>query len=240
VAAHAEAGVEIQINHLPSPTVIRVALSGATGNVGRALSAAIEAADDLELTGQAAPSLGVSLTEVLQRGADVAVDFTTPEAAAAACETSIAAGVPLVLGTTGLSADDLARFGDHAAGHGVQLFHAANFAVGAILMMRFAEEAGRLMEGCEIVELHADTKRDAPSGTALATAARVGGDPPIHSVRLPGLVAHQEVIFGAAGQTLTIRHDTSSREAFVPGALLAVRRIRDLPPGLTVGLETLL
>jgi 4-hydroxy-tetrahydrodipicolinate reductase len=220
--------------------VIRVALSGATGNVGRALAAAIDAADDLELGGQAAPSLGVSLTEVLRRGADVAVDFTIPEAAAAACETSVSAGVPLVLGTTGLSPDDLARHGDQAAGHGVQLFHAANFAVGAILMMRFAEEAGRLMERCEIVELHADTKRDAPSGTALATAARIGGDPPIHSVRLPGLVAHQEVIFGAAGQTLTIRHDTSSREAFVPGVLLAIRRIRSLPPGLTVGLETLL
>jgi 4-hydroxy-tetrahydrodipicolinate reductase len=220
--------------------VIRVALSGATGNVGRALAAAIDAADDLELGGQAAPSLGVSLTEVLRHGADVAVDFTIPEAAAAACETSVSAGVPLVLGTTGLSPDDLARHGDQASGQGVQLFHAANFAVGAILMMRFAEEAGRVMERCEIVELHVDTKRDAPSGTALATAARIGGDPPIHSVRLPGLVAHQEVIFGAAGQTLTIRHDTSSREAFVPGVLLAIRRIRSLPPGLTVGLETLL
>jgi 4-hydroxy-tetrahydrodipicolinate reductase len=220
--------------------VIRVALSGATGNVGRGLAAAIEAAADLELAGQAAPSLGVSLTDVLQRGADVAVDFTIPETAGAACETSIAAGVPLVLGTTGLSPEDLARYGDHAAGHGVQLFHAANFAIGAILMMRFAEEAGRLMEGCEIIELHADTKRDAPSGTSLATAARIGGDPPIHSVRLPGLLAHQEVIFGAAGETLTIRHDTSSRAAFVPGVLLAVRRIQSLPPGLTVGLETLL
>jgi 4-hydroxy-tetrahydrodipicolinate reductase len=220
--------------------VIRVALSGATGNVGRALAAAVEAADDLELAGSAAPSLGVSLTEVLQRGADIAVDFSVPDAAAAACETSIGAGVPLVLGTTGLSPDELARYGDHAAGHGVQLFHAANFAVGAVLMMRFAEEAARLLDRCEIVELHADTKRDAPSGTAMATAARIGGEPPIHSVRLPGLVAHQEVIFGTTGQTLTIRHDTTSREAFVPGVLLAIRRIRELPPGLTVGLEALL
>ena len=220
--------------------MIRVALSGATGNVGRALAAAIEAADDLELAGRAAPSLGVSLTELLRAGADVTVDFTVPDAAAAACETSIGAGVPLVLGTTGLSPGELARHGDQAAGHGVQLFHAANFAIGAILMMRFAEQAAPLMDGCEIVELHADTKRDAPSGTALATAERVGGTPPIHSVRLPGLVAHQEVIFGAQGQTLTIRHDTTSREAFVPGVLLAVRRIRGLPPGLTVGLETLL
>ena len=220
--------------------MIRVALSGATGNVGRGLAAAIEAADDLELAGQAAPSLGVSLTEVLQRGADVAIDFTVPDAAAAACETSISAGVPLILGTTGLKPDDLTRYGDHAAGRGVQLFHASNFAIGAILMMRFAEEAGRMMDRAEIIELHADTKRDAPSGTSLATAARIGGDPPIHSVRLPGLLAHQEVIFGAAGETLTIRHDTTSREAFVPGVLLAVRRIQSLPPGLTVGLETLL
>ena len=206
----------------------------------RALSVAIEAADDLELVGRAAPSLGVSLTELLQAGADVTVDFTVPDAAGAACDTSIGAGVPLVLGTSGLPPDELARHGDHAAGHGVQLFHAANFAIGAVLMMRFAEEAAALMDGCEIVELHADTKRDAPSGTAIATAERVGGDPPIHSVRLPGLVAHQEVIFGAQGQTLTIRHDTSSREAFVPGVLLAVRRIQSLPPGLTVGLEALL
>jgi 4-hydroxy-tetrahydrodipicolinate reductase len=220
--------------------VIRVALSGATGKVGRELAAAIDAADDLELMGQAAPSLGVSLTEVLQRGADVAIDFTVPDAAAAACETSISAGVPLILGTTGLTAADLARHGDHAAEHGVQLFQAANFAIGAILMMRFAEEAGRLMDRCEIIELHSDAKRDAPSGTALATAERIGGSPPIHSVRLPGLVAHQEVIFGATGQTLTIRHDTTSRAAFVPGVLLAVRRVQSLPPGLTVGLEALL
>ena len=219
--------------------MIRVAISGGTGNVGRALAAAVQAADDLELAGLAAPSLGVSLTELLQNGADVAVDFSVPDAAAAACETAIGAGVPLVLGTTGLAPDELTRHGDQFAGRGIQLFQAANFAVGAILMMRFAEEAARLMDRCEIVELHADTKRDAPSGTALATAARIG-DPPIHSVRLPGLVAHQEVIFGAPGQTLTIRHDTTSREAFVPGILLAVRRIRDLPAGLTVGLEALL
>ncbi|HET7171826.1 MAG TPA: dihydrodipicolinate reductase C-terminal domain-containing protein [Gaiellales bacterium] len=220
--------------------MIRVALSGATGNVGRALAAAVEVSEDLELVGRAAPSLGVSLIELLQNGADVAVDFTVPDAAGAACETAIDAGVPLVLGTTGLAPDELARHGDHFAGRGIQLLHAANFAIGAVLMMRFAEQAAARMDGCEIIELHADTKRDAPSGTSRATAERVGGDPPIHSVRLPGLVAHQEVIFGAQGQTLTIRHDTTSREAFVPGILLAVRRIRSLPPGLTVGLEALL
>ena len=220
--------------------MIRVAISGGTGKVGRVLAAAIEAADDLELVGLAAPSLGVSLAELLQDGADVAVDFTIPDAAGAACETALGAGVPLILGTSGLAADELARHGDRFAGRGIQLFHAANFAVGAILMMRFAEDAAPLMDGCEIIELHAHTKRDAPSGTARTTAERIGGDVPIHSVRLPGLVAHQEVIFGAQGQTLTIRHDTSSREAFVPGVLLAIRRIQSLPPGLTTGLETLL
>ena len=220
--------------------MIRVALSGGTGKVGRALATAIEAADDLELLGRAAPSLGVSLAELLRDGADVAVDFTVPDSAAAACDTAHAARVPLILGTSGLAPDDLARHGDHFAERGIQLFHAANFAIGAILMMRFAEEAAPLMDGCEIVELHAATKRDAPSGTAKATAERLGGDVPIHSVRLPGLVAHQEVIFGAQGQTLTIRHDTTSREAFVPGVLLAIRRIQSLPPGLTTGLETLL
>ena len=220
--------------------MIRIVLSGATGAVGRALVEAIDGDPELELAATSAPSLGVSLAEALRNGADVAVDFTAPEAAATACEAAISAGVPLVLGTSGLARDELARHGDHAAGHGVQLFHAPNFAIGAVLMMRFAEEAAQLMEHCEIVELHADTKRDAPSGTARATAALLGGDPPIHSVRLPGLVAHQEVIFGATGQTLTIRHDTTSRAAFVPGVLLAIRRIRSLPPGLTVGLEALL
>jgi 4-hydroxy-tetrahydrodipicolinate reductase len=220
--------------------VIRVALSGGTGKVGRALATAIEAADDLELAGRAAPSLGVSLAELLRQGADVAVDFTVPDSAAAACDTAHAAGVPLILGTSGLAPDELARHGDGFAERGIQLFHAANFAIGAILMMRFAEEAAPLMDGCEIIELHAATKRDAPSGTAKATAERLGGDVPIHSVRLPGLVAHQEVVFGAQGQTLTIRHDTTSREAFVPGVLLAIRRIQSLPPGLTTGLETLL
>jgi 4-hydroxy-tetrahydrodipicolinate reductase len=220
--------------------VIRVALSGGTGNVGRALAQAIEAADDLELAGQAAPSLGVSLAELLRDGADVAVDFTVPDAAAAACHSALGAGVPLVLGTSGLPSDELARHGDRFADRGIQLFHAPNFAIGAVLMMRFAEEAAPLMDGCEIVELHAAAKRDAPSGTARATAERLGGGIPIHSIRLPGLVAHQEVIFGAQGQTLSIRHDTTSREAFVPGVLLAVRRIQSLPPGLTTGLETLL
>jgi 4-hydroxy-tetrahydrodipicolinate reductase len=220
--------------------MVRVAISGATGAVGRALIPAVEAAPDLELVARAAPSLGVTLAEALAAGADVAVDFSVPSAAASACEAAIAAGVPLVLGTSGMDPGELHRLGERAAEAGVTTLHAPNFAIGAVLLMRFADQARPLMDACEIVELHADTKRDAPSGTALATAARLGGDVPIHSVRLPGLVAHQEVIFGALGQTLTLRHDTTSREAFVPGTLLAIRRIGQLPPGLTSGLEALL
>jgi len=220
--------------------MVRVAISGATGAVGRALIPAVEAAPDLELVARAAPSLGVTLAEALAGGVDVAVDFSVPSAAAGACEAAIAAGVPLVLGTSGLDPAELHRLGERAAAAGVAILHSPNFAIGAILLMRFAAQARPLMDACEIVELHADTKRDAPSGTALATAARLGGDVPIHSVRLPGLVAHQEVIFGALGQTLTLRHDTTSREAFVPGTLLAIRRVGELPPGLTSGLEALL
>ncbi len=221
--------------------MIRVIVSGASGKVGRALLPAIEAADDLELAAAAAPSLGVELGSALERAsADVVVDFTAPEFAERACRLCIAAGVPLVLGTTGLDPDALQELGADAAAAGVPVFHAANFAIGAVLMMRFAEEASRQLPAAEIVELHADTKRDAPSGTAKATAARMEGDVPIHSVRLPGLVAHQAVILGGTGETLTIRHDTTSRDAFAPGVLLAVRAVRDLPPGLTLGLDALL
>ena len=221
--------------------MLRVVISGATGAVGRALVPAVQAEADLELVAQAAPTLGTSLAEALATAdADVAVDFTAPAAAAAAWEAAIAARVPLVTGTTGLTPDDRAHLGAKAGEAGVPILFAPNFAIGAVLMMRFAEQARPHMDAVEIVELHADTKRDAPSGTALATAARLGGDVPIHSVRLPGLVAHQEVILGARGQTLSLRHDTTSREAFVPGILLAVRRVGDLPPGLTTGLEAIL
>jgi 4-hydroxy-tetrahydrodipicolinate reductase len=220
--------------------MIRVIVSGATGKVGQALCAGIEREPDLELAATAAPSLKRSLAEALAAGGDVVVDFTAPAFAAEACERSIAAGVPIVLGTSGLDPTRLEQLGAEAASRGVQLFHAANFAIGAMLMMRFAEEARRHLPAAEIIELHAETKLDAPSGTSLATAARMGGDVPIHSVRLPGLVAHQEVILGGLGETLTIRHDTVSREAFVPGVLMAARRVRDLPPGLTLGLEALL
>jgi 4-hydroxy-tetrahydrodipicolinate reductase len=220
--------------------MIRVILSGATGKVGRALRPAVEADPELELVAQAAPSLGVSLAEALEAGGDVVVDFTAPTFAREACELAVAAGAAMVLGTSGLAEADREAVDAVARERGTPVFYAPNFAIGAVLMMRFAEEAARHLPRAEIIELHAETKRDAPSGTALATAARMGGSVQIHSVRLPGLVAHQEVILGGSGEMLTIRHDTTSREAFVPGVLLAVKKVRDLAPGLTIGLDALL
>jgi 4-hydroxy-tetrahydrodipicolinate reductase len=179
---------------------------------------------------------GHELVDALDR-ADVVVDFTGPAVVEANVRAGLEAGVPCVVGTTGWeprALDDLARE------RGAALLVAPNFAVGAVLMMRFAAAAARHLPRAEIVELHADTKLDAPSGTAKATAALLPGDPPIHSVRLPGLVAHQEVLLGGLGQVLTIRHDTTSREAFVPGVLLALEKLPTLPPGLTFGLDALL
>jgi len=170
-------------------------------------------------------------------GFDAALDFTRPDAVVANALACLDLGVPVVLGTTGA---DFAPIDARAREVGLPAFYAANFAIGAVLMMRFAEAASRHLPRAEIVELHADTKLDAPSGTAKATAARMEGEVPIHSVRLPGLLAHQEVVLGGPGQYLTIRHDTTSREAFVPGVLLALERLRSLPPGLTVGLDALL
>jgi 4-hydroxy-tetrahydrodipicolinate reductase len=201
---------------------VRVALLGAGGKVGSVLGPALEAA-------------GHELVDLEQ--AEAMVDFTSPDAALANVSRALNAGVPCVVGTTGWEPSSVDARAREA---GLPVFYAPNFALGAVLMMRFAAEAAKLMPNAEIVELHADTKRDAPSGTAKATAELMGGDVPIHSVRLPGLVAHQEVVFGAQGQTLTIRHDTSSREAFVPGVLLALERLPSLPPGLTVGLDALL
>ena len=170
-------------------------------------------------------------------GCDAAVDFTQPDAVAGNVAACVRAKVPSVIGTTGF---DRAAVDREAHEHNVPVFHAPNFAIGAVLMMRFAAEAARHLPKAEIIELHHDTKLDAPSGTAKATAEAMGGEVPIHSVRLPGLVAHQEVILGGQGQTLSIRHDTTSRDAFVPGVLLALERLHGLPPGLTVGLEALL
>ena len=173
-------------------------------------------------------------------GHDAAVDFTRPDAAPANVERALSAGVPAIVGTTGLEDGEWDALGRLARERGVACFHAPNFALGAVLMIRFAEEAGRHLPCAEIVELHAETKLDAPSGTAKATAARLPGETPIHSVRLPGIVAHQEVLFGGPGQLLTIRHDTMSREAFVPGVLLALERLPTLPAGLTTGLDAVL
>jgi 4-hydroxy-tetrahydrodipicolinate reductase len=201
---------------------VRIALNGRSGKVGSVLAPALEAA-------------GHELVEL--DAAEAMVDFTAPDAVVANVRASLDAGVPAVVGTTGW---DPAAVDEDARAAGVAVFHAPNFAIGAVLMMRFAEEAARHLPRAEIVELHAETKKDAPSGTAKATAARIGGDVPIHSVRLPGLVAHQEVLLGGEGQWLTIRHDTTSRAAFVPGVLLALERLPGLPPGVTVGLEVLL
>jgi 4-hydroxy-tetrahydrodipicolinate reductase len=173
-------------------------------------------------------------------GQEAAVDFTRPDAARANVEGCLAAGIACVVGTTGLTPDDLDALDSRSRESGVACFVAPNFALGAVLMMRFAAEVGRHMPRAEIVELHDERKVDAPSGTAKATAAALPGDVPIHSVRLPGLVAHQEVLFGGPGQVLTIRHDTTSREAFVPGVLLALEKLPSLPAGLTVGLDALL
>jgi 4-hydroxy-tetrahydrodipicolinate reductase len=168
--------------------------------------------------------------------ADAMVDFTAPDAVVSNVRRALDAGLPCVVGTTGW---EPAEVDDAAKVAGVPVFVAQNFAIGAVLMMRFAEEAARFMAAAEIIELHHATKLDAPSGTARATSERMGGVP-IHSVRLPGLVAHQEVILGGVGETLTIRHDTTSHEAFVPGVLVALEKLGGLPAGVTVGLDKLL
>ena len=202
---------------------MKVFLLGRHGKVGSVLGPALEAAGH-ELVASAA-------------GADAAVDFTRPDAVEDNVRACLEVGLPCIVGTSGFDEERLDALGHE---HGLPVFYAPNFALGAVLMMRFAAEAGKLLPHAAIVELHADTKLDAPSGTAKATAALLPPGTSIHSVRLPGLVAHQEVIFGGPGQTLTIRHDTTSREAFVPGVLLALERVRELPPGLTVGLDALL
>ncbi|MFI5004756.1 MAG: 4-hydroxy-tetrahydrodipicolinate reductase [Solirubrobacterales bacterium] len=245
--------------------MIRVAVAGAAGRMGEAVCAAVEGAEDMQLAGRVDPVLGTILADLLA-GADrpdVVVDFTRPDTALENALACVRAGVHAVVGTTGFDLEELRQgcaaarevAGDGATGEGAgaatgartraNVLVAPNFAIGAVLMMRFAAEAARHMAKAEIVELHHDRKLDAPSGTAARTArlmaqASGGAEPPIHSVRLPGLVAHQEVILGDLGQTLTIRHDSIDRESFMPGVLLAVRRVGALSEPLTVGLETLL
>jgi 4-hydroxy-tetrahydrodipicolinate reductase len=202
---------------------VRIVLNGRSGKVGTVLAPALEAAGHALVTAE--------------DDADAMVDFTAPGAAAANVLRAVEARVPSVVGTTAWDAPSVDA---PARAAGVAVFYAPNFAIGAVLMMRFAAEASRHLERGEIVELHHATKLDAPSGTALATAAVMEGEVPIHSVRLPGLVAHQEVIVGGPGQLLTIRHDALSREAYVPGVLLALAKLDQLPPGLTTGLDALL
>jgi 4-hydroxy-tetrahydrodipicolinate reductase len=169
--------------------------------------------------------------------AEAMVDFTAPDVVVENIKNAVEARVPCVVGTSGWETDEVASLALEAR---VPVFYAPNFAVGAVLMMRLAAEAAKHLPRAEIVELHHETKLDAPSGTAKATAEAMGGDVPIHSVRLPGIVAHQEVLLSQAGELLTIRHDAFSREAYVPGVLLALKRLPSLPPGLTVGLDALL
>jgi 4-hydroxy-tetrahydrodipicolinate reductase len=230
--------------------VIRVAVAGAAGRMGQTVCEAVQGADDMELVGRADPLLGTTLEDVLGGAAtglepQVVVDFTQPDTALPNALACVRAGVHVVIGTTGFDPTPLRDVTPDAGHEPGKVLIAPNFAIGAVLMMRFAEQAARYMEKAEIIELHHDRKLDAPSGTAARTAelmAAASGKPapPIHSVRLPGLVANQEVILGDLGQTLTIRHDTISRESFMPGVLLAVRCVESLEQSPVVGLENLL
>lgn len=214
--------------------MIRVGVAGAAGRMGATTCAAVEAADDLVLAARIDPALGSSLQDALD-AVDVVVDFTRPDTALDNARTCVRAGVHCVVGTSGWDVDAL----EGERGRGKVLF-CPNFAIGAVLMMRFAAEASAYLPAAEIIELHHDQKLDAPSGTATRTAALMQGEVPIHSVRLPGLVAHQEVILGGPGETLTIRHDSLSRDSFMPGVLLAIRRVAGLERSPLVGLEHVL
>jgi 4-hydroxy-tetrahydrodipicolinate reductase len=217
--------------------MLRVAVSGAAGKMGQAVVDAVNDADDMELTGQADPALGVALEDVLEN-AEVVVDFTRPDTALANARTIIASGTHCVIGTTGA---DFSQLEGQGTGN---LFFAPNFAIGAVMLMELSKTAAKFMPECEIIELHHPAKLDAPSGTAIRTKNLIeeaGGKvhEPIHSIRLPGVIASQEVVFGETGQTLSIRHETYSRESFMPGVLLAVRKVGGLPDRITVGLENL-
>ncbi len=244
--------------------MLRVALAGAVGKTGREVARGILAAADLTLVaavdhhaagqdlaqslGLPEPS-GVTITDNLGGALDaekpeVFVDFTKPDSVMDNLQAALSRRIACVVGTTGFTPERLAQVQAWCAEHRTPCLIAPNFSVGAVLMMRFAAEAAAHFADAEIIEMHPPTKKDAPSGTARLTAERIaearsGGAAPIHSVRLPGLVAHQAVLFGGPGETLTIRHDTTSREAFVPGVLLAIRTVRSLT-GLTIGIDALL
>jgi 4-hydroxy-tetrahydrodipicolinate reductase len=260
--------------------MIDVVVCGAGGRMGREVLRAVAAEEDMQVVAAVDPGVSQALLADGKAGeipvfADVSsaldatspavlVDFTRPDTVAGNVRAALAEGVDCVVGTTGLDRDALEELALEA-GEGVTLFVAPNFAIGAVLMMRFAAEAARHMPHAEIVELHHDRKLDAPSGTAMLTASLIAGargdgpdapgrdteieegargalvdGVPVHSVRLPGLVAHQAVVFGGPGQTLTIRHDSIDRTSFMPGVIIAVRQVGRLPGGLVVGLENLL
>ena len=226
--------------------MIGVMVAGAAGRMGQAVVQAVSGCGDMRVSAHVDPVLGIGdrifpdvPSALAAGGVDVAVDFTRPDTGYANGVACLEAGVHCVIGTTGLSEDQVAHIAKLAAAGPANCLIAPNFAIGAVLMMRFAAEASGHMPRAEIIELHHDGKLDAPSGTALRTASLMSGDVPIHSVRLPGLVAHQEVILGGLGETLTIRHDSHSRESFMPGVLLAIRQVASRP-GLTLGLEPLL
>ena len=220
---------------------LRVGVSGAAGRMGLEVCKAVEEADGLELTGRADPELEVEISEILE-DCDVLVEFSTPDTVLPNTVEALNAGVHTVVGATGFDVDELEAA---AIKSSANCFVAPNFAIGAVLMMLLSRKVARFMPECEITEFHHDRKKDAPSGTAARTRdliVEAGGSvhEPIHSVRLPGLVAHQEVLFGGEGQTLSIRHDSIDRTSFMPGVVLAVRKVPDLPDRFTVGLETLL
>jgi len=209
--------------------------------MGSTVCAAVEGAEGMELVAKADPALGIELADLLD-AVEVVVEFSTPDTALDNAKACLDAGVHVVVGTTGF---DLEALREAAASSQANCFVAPNFAIGAVLLMEASQLIAKHMPECEIVELHHDRKLDAPSGTAKRTAdliAAAGGNvhEPIHSVRLPGLVAHQEVIFGGEGQTLSLRHDSIDRASFMPGVILAVRRVAALPERFTVGLEKLL
>lgn len=221
--------------------MIKVVVSGAAGKMGQSVVEAVEGAEGLELAAQADPALGAPLAGALE-GADVCVEFTTPDTALENIKTCLESGVHVVVGTTGFDHEAARALAEASQAN---LFVAPNFAIGAVLMMVVSQTIAPHMPEAEIIELHHDQKKDAPSGTAKRTAELIGEaggnvHQPIHSVRLPGLVAHQEVIFGGEGQTLSLRHDSINRSSFMPGVLLAVRRVGELPDRYTEGLEKLL
>jgi len=251
--------------------VTSVGVLGAAGRMGREVCRAVDAADDLTLTAAVDPHhegthlrtlVVAGSTDALER-VDVAVDFTAPGSVIENARWCLGHGKHIVIGTTGIARDGLEEIRRLAGSGNANAIVAPNFAIGAALLMRFAEQAARHLDAAEVIELHHDQKVDAPSGTAIATAERIaaaragtweapGGDIAhpgargadidgvhVHGIRLPGLLAHQEVIFGGPGQTLTLRHDTIDRGAFIPGVLLAIRAVAGRP-GLTVGLDALL